>query len=113
MDCRIANNFLRRTNMTNTNENQPAYPHIELNEHTTAILGMICLRCGPIAQMMREAKFAAIKRRAEEEQAFVICWLLNIYFEHGEKWQDIANVKLQEIATSASATLAELEKEKP
>ena len=32
-----------------------------------------------------------IKTRAEDEQAYVMHWLLNLYFQHGETWQDEMN----------------------
>jgi hypothetical protein len=31
-----------------------------------------------------------IKTRAEDEQAAVIHWLLNLYLEHGDQWREIA-----------------------
>lgn len=58
----------------------------ELNEVTKEILGKPNFVCGPIAHKLK--KFGhKIKPKAEEEQAYVIHWLLHIYFEHGPLWR--------------------------
>ncbi|HYE73569.1 MAG TPA: hypothetical protein VEF04_09560 [Blastocatellia bacterium] len=66
---------------------------IELNEHTRAILGRPNFMCRNIAIRLRELG-QVIPSKAEEEQAAVLCFLLNIYLEHGEKYVDVANEKL-------------------
>jgi hypothetical protein len=58
---------------------------IELNEHTRAILGRPNFTCIRIANRLRQLG-QDIPRKAEEEQAAVICWLLNLYLEHGKKY---------------------------
>ena len=69
--------------------------NIELNEHTKAILGLVCFRAVPIARLMRDVGHE-IDTKAEAEQAAVIHWKLNLYLEHGEKWQEVAGRQLDE-----------------
>ena len=66
---------------------------IPLNEHTRNILGRPCFACIGIAQLLRDMGHT-IARKAEDEQAAVAHWCLNLYLEHGEAWVDRA----QEIA---------------
>jgi hypothetical protein len=58
----------------------------ELNADLTEILGMPNFRCSPIAHAFRSAG-RAIPPRAEDEQAFVLHWLLTLYLEHGTDWR--------------------------
>lgn len=76
---------------------------IPLNEHTRFILGQPCFAIIDLARLLR-ASGHEIKRRAEDEQAAVAHFLLNIYLEHGEAWRDAAGdiigalVKVQQTA---------------
>ncbi len=63
---------------------------IELNTETTWILGRPNFVCGPIADALREIG-NDIKRKAEEEQAFVIHWMLGLWEIHGATWKDEAD----------------------
>lgn len=57
------------------------------------VLGLMCFQLGPAAHVYRDAgEFvdgdgAALKRRAEDEQAFMLHKIVGIALEHGEKWR--------------------------
>lgn len=57
------------------------------------ILGMPNFVCGPYAHLFREAG-RDIPRKSEEEQAFVLHWLLGLHAEHGERWAAVADEQL-------------------
>jgi hypothetical protein len=65
----------------------------ELNEHTKWILGRPNFTCGMIADMLRKDR-RDIPKKAEEEQAAVIYWMLELYFLHGENWRAEADKEL-------------------
>jgi hypothetical protein len=50
------------------------------------ILGRPCFFCGPIAHILQSAGHE-IPKRAEDEQAAVIVWLIRKYQQHGEGWR--------------------------
>lgn len=83
---------------------------IELNDQTKQILGMICLQCGPIAHLLAKGGWT-IKTRAEDEQAAVIHWLLNLYLEHGDNWREIAQAELNRISAKVISELEMASKE--
>ena len=58
-----------------------------LDEHLRYILGRPNFWCHHLANALR-AMGHEIARKAEEEQAAVIHWLLNAYFEHGPGWRE-------------------------
>lgn len=58
----------------------------ELNEHTKYILSRKCFTCGIPANALRSAGMQ-IRLKAEDEQATVIHFMLNLYETHGNKWQ--------------------------
>jgi hypothetical protein len=60
---------------------------IELNEHTRAILGRPNFACMRIAHQLRKMGHE-IPNKAEEEQATVLWWMLNLYLKYGDKWQE-------------------------
>ena len=62
----------------------------KFNKETEWILGRPNFWCGPLAQSLRECG-KEIRRHAEEEQAAVIYFLLEIYEKHGEQWKDKAS----------------------
>lgn len=76
----------------------------ELNEDLIDILGMPCFRAGPIAHLFNAAGEAKIPPRAENEQAFVLHWLLGLYLEHGEKWRPEAAARLRAMQEKLQAT---------
>jgi hypothetical protein len=71
-----------------------------LNRDLRAILGRICYTCVEIATILR-ANGVEIARRAEDEQAAVIHWLLTVYAEHGEAWAHEADKQLRVLAKRA------------
>lgn len=60
---------------------------VPLNDETRWILGRPNFWCASVAQVLREDGHE-IKKKAEDEQAAVIHWLLNLYLKHGDKWRD-------------------------
>jgi len=75
----------------------------ELTPDLIEILGMPNFRAGPIAHAFRDAGRAEIKRRSEDEQAFVLHWLLGLYLKHGADWRpkagEILTQVINEVAT--------------
>lgn len=59
----------------------------KLNKETEFILGRPNFWCGPLAEVLRGCG-KEIKRHAEEEQAAVIYWMLEMYEEYGDEWRD-------------------------
>ena len=59
------------------------------------VLGMPNFVCGPFAHGFRMAG-ADIKRRSEDEQAFVLWRLLHLAILHGDKWREFATCRLQD-----------------
>ncbi|WAG21027.1 hypothetical protein DX980_18330 [Burkholderia gladioli] len=69
-----------------------AYPDA-LTEDLRHVLGFPNFRCGPYAHLMRAAG-ADIQRKAEDEQAHVLHWLVKLVIDHGERWADVAQEEL-------------------
>lgn len=69
---------------------------VPLDDETQWILGRPNFWCASVAQVLREDGHE-IKKKAENEQASVIHWLLNLYLEHGDKWRDVAQSELNRI----------------
>ena len=66
------------------------------------IFGWVCFRCIQIANGLR-AGGMQIKRRAEDEQAAVIRWMLQLLFRHGPDWREAAADELERMAGLAKA----------
>lgn len=62
---------------------------VPLDEETRWILSRPNFWCASVAQVLREGGHE-IERKAEDEQASVIHWLLNLYLAHGDRWRDVA-----------------------
>jgi hypothetical protein len=62
---------------------------IPLDDETRWILGRPNFICGPIARDLRRAGHQ-IDEKAEDEQAAVILWMLNLYLKHGRAWRNKA-----------------------
>ena len=58
---------------------------IAFDETVREILGKPNFACSPIASILRLGGME-IKRKAEDEQACVLYWLLEMYCKHGENW---------------------------
>lgn len=54
---------------------------------------------GTLAQCFRAAGHG-IKRRAEDEQAFVLFWSLKLAIEHGDGWRKVAADQIEAMAAS-------------
>lgn len=72
-----------------------------MNETLIAILGRPNFTSSHLAELLRKSGFD-IARKSEHEQATVIYWLLNIYLEHGEKWESVAKADIQSRAAGVA-----------
>lgn len=79
----------------------------ELNDQTRWILGRPNFFCGPIAEQLRRMGHA-IPRKAEEEQASVLHWMLCLHEQHGLRWRLEANQALDVAADSSAEGKLEL-----
>lgn len=68
---------------------------IELNEETKFILGRPNFWCASIAGRLRQLGHK-IQNKAEDEQAHVIHWMLELYEKHGSEWRDFADSYLEQ-----------------
>ncbi|MDF3830265.1 hypothetical protein P3T83_21440 [Pseudocitrobacter sp. 2023EL-00150] len=73
-----------------------------LNDTLIAILGRPNFTCVHLAELLRKSG-SEIRRKSEHEQAAVIHWGLNIYLEHGDKWESVAKADIQSRVASLSA----------
>ncbi|MDH2313386.1 hypothetical protein [Methylobacterium brachiatum] len=78
----------------------------ELTPEVRDVLSIMCFEAGPIAHAFRQAGRAEIKTRAEDEQAFVLHWLLTIALEHGAEWRKHAGDVLEVVIVEAKAAVA-------
>lgn len=69
------------------------------------VLGRPNFWCGPIAHEMRAAG-TDIKKKAEDEQAHVLHWLVKLVLDHGAEWQKAAAEELRSIRDKANAARA-------
>jgi len=74
----------------------PCSTLVPLEEDTRWILGRPSLWCSSVAHVLR-GDGHEIAEKAEEEQAAVIHWLLNLYLAYGEKWRDVAQQETKRI----------------
>jgi hypothetical protein len=65
----------------------------DLNKDTRFILGRPCFMLSPIAELLRKGGHN-IERKAEDEQSYVIYWLLRHWELHGENWPKYADEEL-------------------
>jgi hypothetical protein len=72
------------------NNTLPEKITIKLNDDTRFILGRPLFWCGSLSRDLRELGHD-IPRKAEEEQAYVIYWMLGLYNQHGEIWRSFFN----------------------
>ncbi|PVX75589.1 hypothetical protein, partial [Paraburkholderia unamae] len=77
------------------------YPE-ELSDDLREVLGWPNFRCGPVAHVMRDSG-DEIKRKAEDEQAHVLHWLVKLVLKHGADWQPHAAEALKEIRSRAAS----------
>ncbi|WP_375454797.1 hypothetical protein [uncultured Methylobacterium sp.] len=70
------------------------------------VLGMMNFVTCPMAHAFRDAGRAEIRNKCEEEQAFILDWLIRLVLEHGTGWRRIAGETLQEVIAEAKAARA-------
>lgn len=73
---------------------QKALGLVPLNEHTRFILGSPCFTLIRLAGRLRELGYQ-IEKRAEDEQAVSIHWMLNQWQQHGDAWRKHAEAYLK------------------
>lgn len=78
----------------------------EWNDETKWILGRPNFWCGPIADRLRQLGHS-IARKGEEEQAYVIHWMLSLYTLYKEKWREAGEIALSEKSGNAAIPSAE------
>lgn len=78
----------------------------ELTPEIRDVLSIMCFEAGPIAHAFRESGRAEIKTQAEDEQAFVLHWLLTFALEHGAEWRKHAGDVLEAVIAEAKAAVA-------
>lgn len=82
---------------------------VPMNQQTRWIMGQPNFRCAGYASQLR-AIGHEINRKSEDEQAHVMHWMLNLYFEHGDKWrnkaQELLAVKHAPAANDATDKVA-------
>lgn len=62
------------------------------------VLSLMCFQLGPYAHLFRAAG-AAIKTRAEDEQAYCLHWLIKLALAHGDAWPEHANAEVVALQT--------------
>ncbi|TCR01095.1 hypothetical protein [Neorhizobium sp. JUb45] len=82
--------------------NMRAYPQ-ELTDDLRDILSLMMWNTGPMAHALR-AGGQDIKRKAEEEQAEVMHWLIGLALEHGSEWRAKASDRIREIKAALATT---------
>jgi hypothetical protein len=75
------------------------YPK-ELTPALREVLGMMVFQLSPLAPALRAAGHD-IKRKAEDEQAHVLHWLIGIVLEHGDDWRAKAEDEIERMAALA------------
>lgn len=78
------------------------YPQ-ELTDDLRFILSMMMWTTGPMAHALRDGG-QDIKRKAEEEQAEVMHWLIGLALEHGSEWRAKASDRIREIQAALATT---------
>jgi hypothetical protein len=81
-----------------------------LDDELRDILGRPCFTLIGMAQMLRSMGHD-IKRRAEDEQAVSIHWMLDLYMKHGSEWRTEAARIIQEFKDGLSKPTGELKQE--
>ena len=61
---------------------------------------------GPVAHLFRD-EGAEIRRKCEDEQAYVLRWLLQLALKHGAEWPKAAAEEVQQLVARRKARLAE------
>ena len=67
------------------------------------VLGMPNFQTGPMAHAFRDAGRARIRSKCEDEQAFILHWLMTLVLEHGADWRRHAGETLTPVIAEAKA----------
>lgn len=78
----------------------------ELTPEILEVLGKPNFETVPIARAFREAGRADIAPRFENEQAFVLHWLVSLVLEHGSDWRKHMSQVLNEVISEVKAARA-------
>ncbi|MCJ2092115.1 hypothetical protein MKK67_06325 [Methylobacterium sp. J-072] len=84
----------------------------ELTADLIEVLGMPNFRTGPMAHAFRDAGRAEIRSKCEDEQAFILHWLVTLVLEHGADWRRHAGETLTAVIAEAKAARAAKEAER-
>ncbi|HJQ55396.1 MAG TPA: hypothetical protein VJ890_00730 [Vineibacter sp.] len=76
-----------------------------LTAELSDVLGLMIMTTAPIAHGFRDVGHP-IERRAENEQAFVLDWLIRKAIRYGSHWRRVAGVELSEITAKLKAAKA-------
>ncbi|MDE4918596.1 hypothetical protein ACUXAV_000695 [Cupriavidus metallidurans] len=76
------------------------YP-TEITEALFDVLSLMLWHTGPIAHVLR-AGGAEIKKRAEDEQAHVLHWFIQLAIQHGPAWRERATASINEIRAAVT-----------
>lgn len=77
------------------------YPK-EMTPELRKVLGMMVFELSPVAHLFRDKAGADIPRRAEDEQAYVLHWLIGLVLEHGAGWAAVAGKKIEDLQNTAA-----------
>lgn len=88
--------------LKSTREQQMAEYPKELTPELRHVLGMMVFQLSPVAHLFRDLGGADIPKRAEDEQAFVLHWLIGLVLEHGPGWAEVAQAKIAELRKAAA-----------
>lgn len=61
-----------------------------------AILAMMIFDTARIGRRLHELGLYQVPSRVEEEHAAALHWMLNLYFEHGDKWRSAGELILKD-----------------
>lgn len=81
----------------------------ELTPELRDILGFMCFQLGPMAHAYQaagrflDADGCEMRKRAEDEQAFMLHRFLTHWFEHGADWRESMEVEFECVITEAKA----------
>lgn len=76
------------------------YP-TEITEALFDVLSLMLWHTGPIAHVLRIGG-AEIKKRAEDEQAHVLHWFIQLAIQHGPAWRERATASINEIRAAVA-----------
>lgn len=79
---------------------EPKIKFPEINAALRDILGRPCFTVADVAALLRHSKKYEVERKAEDEQAVALHWMLTLYFEHGDAWAQEGERILREIAAT-------------